>query len=260
MITTASSTECPEARAQVLMLGGPDPDESGIASLLLHYNITTTYIAGLEPPEGMPKARPDLVVMTIDSLTAECLDRVRTARRYCAPVLCTIPREESDNIFMIEQLAAEDYIIRPFYPDELTCRIQLLMLRHGSCSGEKIVERRSFSRRREDQSRQHPAATERDPSYSIDDRRKLIMIGRREIHLTPKEYILFCLLASERGRVFSSEEIIEQIWSSSKRASLLDVQQYVHLLRRKIEIDPAHPRWLVTVPGFGYSLELSAET
>jgi hypothetical protein len=95
-----------------------------------------------------------------------------------------------------------------------------------------------------------------DPQLPIvDDLQKLVRFRGRQIRLTRKEFTLFKLLASEPGRVFSSEEIIELAWPGKKRASAEDVQQYIHLLRRKIETNPKQPQLIVTVSGFGYEFE-----
>jgi DNA-binding response OmpR family regulator len=92
----------------------------------------------------------------------------------------------------------------------------------------------------------------------VDERKKLVRIGDREIRLTPKEFKLFSLLTSEPGRIFSSAEIIECAWMSEGRAAVEDVQQYVYMLRQKLESDPKNPQLIVTAHGFGYGLELPA--
>lgn len=90
----------------------------------------------------------------------------------------------------------------------------------------------------------------------VDERKKIVRIGDREIRLTPKEFKLFGLLTSEPGRIYSIAEIIECAWSPESRASVEDVQQYIYMLRRKLETDPKQPQLIVTAHGFGYSLEL----
>jgi DNA-binding response OmpR family regulator len=90
----------------------------------------------------------------------------------------------------------------------------------------------------------------------IDDRQKLVRIGDRQVRLTPKEFKLLKLLASEPGRVFSSDEIVKDAWDSRSRASVADAQQYIHLLRKKVETDPKQPQLIITVSGFGYRLAI----
>ena len=91
---------------------------------------------------------------------------------------------------------------------------------------------------------------------AIDDKRKLVRVHGKEIALSPKEYNLIKLLASRPGKVFSSKEILEELWPGSKYATSQDVQKYAYLLRKKLEKDPADPNILMTVRGFGYRLAL----
>lgn len=88
----------------------------------------------------------------------------------------------------------------------------------------------------------------------IDDRRKIVLVNGAPVRLSAKEFDLLKLLASDRGRVFSSTEIIERVWRDSGRATRSDVRQAIYLLRRRIENDPHDPRWILTVKGFGYAL------
>ena len=99
------------------------------------------------------------------------------------------------------------------------------------------------------------AAGHADGAVVIDGDTKCVQVEGREIHLTPKEFDLFSLLASRPGHVFSTEEIISRVWKGRRRATSLDVQQYVHHLRRKVEFDPASPRRIRNVKGFGYLLD-----
>ena len=90
----------------------------------------------------------------------------------------------------------------------------------------------------------------------IDDRSKLVFIEGKEHYLSPKEYALLKLFAEDAGRVISNEEIITQLWPENNRAVDSDVKQYIFLLRKRIEKNPHHPRWIVNVKGFGYRLAI----
>ncbi|MEN6368100.1 MAG: response regulator transcription factor [Thermotogota bacterium] len=102
--------------------------------------------------------------------------------------------------------------------------------------------------------RTHPSLSEL--SLRIDDQRKQVWIGERRVTLSPKEYSLVSLLASSPGQVFSSDDIVEALWSRPSYATGQDAQKYVYLLRRKIERDPTRPEIILTVRGFGYRLAL----
>ncbi|MCX8103258.1 MAG: response regulator transcription factor [Candidatus Bipolaricaulota bacterium] len=86
----------------------------------------------------------------------------------------------------------------------------------------------------------------------IDDHAKEVRLSETTLPLTPREYALIRLLASEPGRVFSAHEIIERAWGMEKFVSSEDVKKYIYLLRQKLERDPQNPTVIVTVRGFGY--------
>ncbi len=132
-------------------------------------------------------------------------------------------------------LGADDVVQEPFESDEVRARV------------------RSVLRRMRPELRR--------PRLVIDDERKEVWIGARCVTLSPKEYSLLSLLASAPGRVFSSQEIVDSLWTEPSRAAGhpsyatgQDAQKYVYLLRRKIEIDAAKPEIVLTVRGFGYRL------
>lgn len=102
------------------------------------------------------------------------------------------------------------------------------------------------------------AAAQREPVRAgllqIDPGSKEVRLRENQVDLSPKEYELVSLLASEPGRVFSTREILQKIWPEGHAATAKDVKQYVYLLRKKLELDPEHPQVIVTVRGFGYKL------
>ena len=94
-------------------------------------------------------------------------------------------------------------------------------------------------------------------SFLIDERNKCLFVNGQKINLTPKEFGLILLLSTDMDRVFTTEEIIEHLWPANGRANKSDLYQYMHLLRKKIEPDPASPQLLRNVKGFGYKLDIN---
>jgi len=91
-------------------------------------------------------------------------------------------------------------------------------------------------------------------NLEIDDSVKHVKVKGRTVSLSPKEYELLKLLASEPGRVFSHQEIIAEVWQNKPLITSSDVTKYIYLLREKLEDDPENPRYILTVRGFGYKL------
>lgn len=93
-------------------------------------------------------------------------------------------------------------------------------------------------------------------SFRIDDRAKIIWMDDKALCLTPKEFELLKLFIIEGNRVIPAHEIIDHVWPNSSNATNADLHQHIHLLRKKIEIDPKNPKWLITAKGFGYRLNI----
>jgi hypothetical protein len=100
----------------------------------------------------------------------------------------------------------------------------------------------------------HPLTPLLPSPVFIDDHAKEVRLNGTTLPLTPREYALLSLLASEPGKVFSAQEIIERAWSTERFMSSEDVKKYIYLLRQKIERDPQNPQVILTVRGFGYKL------
>jgi DNA-binding response OmpR family regulator len=94
--------------------------------------------------------------------------------------------------------------------------------------------------------------------FQIDLRSKCVLLNGKSLNLTRKEFDLFELLAKDVDRVFMSDEIINHVWPENSRVTKSDLYQYMHLLRKKVEIDPNNPQWILTVKGFGYKLNVAA--
>lgn len=155
-------------------------------------------------------------------------------KRSSVPVILVSALSRADDRVRGLRAGADDFISKPFHLEEVVARIEAVLRRT------------------------QPAITELQ--LSIDDLRKQVHIGRRTISLSPKEYKLLKLLASSPGRVFPPKEILAELWkidpetSGKTYANDQDVQKYVYLLRKKIEVDPENPKLIITVRGFGYRL------
>lgn len=174
---------------------------------------------------------PDLVLLDVLLPGKDGWDVLREIRRQSdTPVIMlTALGRVSDKVKALSELAADDYITKASFDlAEVKARIEAVMRRYQPhLAAAKVV---------------------------IDDVRKEVWIRGSAVFLTPKEYNLLELLASDPGRVFSTEEILAHLWQESVYASAQDVQKYIYLLRKKIEEDHTDPKLVLTARGFGYRM------
>ena len=217
-------------------------DDADIVELLEHALTTSGY--RVKTAGAMKDARsmlttwvPDLILLDIilpESNEAgwELLKFIR--ERSSVPVILVSALSRADDRVRGLRAGADDFISKPFHLEEVLARVEAVLRRA------------------------HPAITGLE--LTIDDLRKQVRIAGRTISLSPKEYQLLKLLASSPGRVFTTAEILEELWPSNldsderTYADAQDVQKYVYLLRKKLEIDPQEPELVITVRGFGYRL------
>jgi two-component system, OmpR family, KDP operon response regulator KdpE len=179
---------------------------------------------------------PDLMVLDLglpDLEGAEVCRRIRTFSQL--PILVLSARSgDADKVAALD-LGADDYVTKPFSPDELLARI-------------RVALRRQFSEEHSETGRSQVG------DLTIDyDRRRVIRAGD-DIRLTPKEFELLSLLARNADRVLTHHTILKAIWGRHAVDHPEHLWVLVGQLRKKIEADPTQPRYLVSEPWVGYRL------
>ena len=160
--------------------------------------------------------------------------RVLRGESPVAIIMLTAKETEADRVLGLE-LGADDYVTKPFSIAELVSRIRALM------------RRRALEQHRDREVRAIGGLV-------FDAARHRVEVDGRLAQLTPTEFRLLALLASEPERVFSREEVMRHLWETVFVGERRNVDVHVRNLRRKIERDPARPERLVTVRGVGYQL------
>ncbi|WP_102379103.1 response regulator transcription factor [Raoultibacter timonensis] len=135
---------------------------------------------------------------------------------------------------------ADDYLVKPFNDEELLLRIEALMRRRSR--GESQGELKKLTQ------------TVQIGDLVIDPLRYEVTVADRVISLTPKEFQILALMADHPGKVFTREDLIENIWGKEYEAGAISIPVYVRRIREKIEEDPSSPKYLQTVWRFGYRL------
>jgi len=191
-----------------------------------------------EALEHVRNVPPDLVLLDIGLPGMDGLDTLRHIRAHMGPpvIFLTARRREMDQVLGLE-LGADDYVTKPFDLDVLLARI-------------KAVIRRS-----------HSALSPAKPDplvvgdLTINAAAHSVTIGEQLVDLPPREFDLLYVLAAEAGRVVSVDDLLERVWGTGYEGESQVVYVHIRWLREKVELEPHHPRRIVTVRGVGYKLE-----
>lgn len=178
------------------------------------------------------REHPDLVLLDV---MLHGFDGIEVARRIRessdVPIVMLTARSDTDDVVRGLAAGADDYVPKPFAPQELVARVQA-RLRRLSATGPEVL---------------HPG------DLLIEQAAHRVTRDGQEVALTPLEFDLLATLASEPDRVFSRDELLERVWGYSYKADARLVNVHVQRLRAKIERDPENPRYVLTVRGIGYA-------
>jgi DNA-binding response OmpR family regulator len=219
-------------------------DEASIAevvSLYLKragYNVQTAS-DGKQAMILFERQTPDFVILDLMLPEVDGLSLTRWLRdRSDVPIIMlTARREEIDRIAGLE-MGADDYVVKPFSPQELVSRVRAVMRRLGREQAEAENER-SLSA----------------GDLVIDPRSRVVTVEGKHVELTAKEFDMLYLLARHPKQVFTREQLLERVWGGAQYIDPGTVTVHVRRLREKIEADPSKPMRLLTVWGVGYKFE-----
>jgi DNA-binding response OmpR family regulator len=178
----------------------------------------------------------DIMLPGLDGLTVLKALRRESVNADSPVLLLTARREESDKVLGLES-GADDYLAKPFGVRELVARARALMRRPRGAAVPPTTE-------------SGPPVRVKD--LEIDPARRRVVVGGREAELTSSEFELLYLLASHPGIVFSREALLARVWKGEAFVTERSVDALVKRLRRKIEVDPGNPAYVLTVWGTGY--------
>ncbi len=218
-------------------------DEPSIAEVVSLYLRRAGYQVRVLPDgdtalEEMERQMPDLVVLDIMLPGIDGFDITRWIRdRSDAPIIMlTARRGEVDRIAGLE-MGADDYVVKPFSPQELVSRVRAVLRR---------------TQRTTQESSERPIVFD---DIQIDPQTRLVTVRGAEIPLTAKEFDMLWLLACHPRQVFSRQQLLERVWGWSEYIDPSTVTVHVRRLREKIETDSSNPLHIVTVWGVGYKFE-----
>ena len=195
---------------------------------------------GREGRELAARHRPDLIILDLGLPDSDGLDLIRNLRSEPRQEILVLSARGSEQVKVRAlDLGADDYLTKPFDLFELLARVRV-----------------ALRRARRDA---HPPAQSivlKSAGVTIDLTRRRVSRGGEPIHLTPIEFRLLATLAQHGGKILTHEQLLVEVWGQGHETNTQYLRIYLGGLRKKLERNPAQPKFLLTVPGVGYRLAL----
>ncbi len=193
--------------------------------------------------EAMEKLQENEIHLLLIDVMMPRLDGLRATLKIrensSVPIIILSAKSEDNDKIIGLDVGADDYITKPFNPLELTARVKSQLRRYTKLG--TIVQKKSN--------------VYVVGGLEIDDESKVVTVDGEEVKLTPSEYNILLLLVKNAGRVFSINQIYEQVWNEEAVSADNTVAVHIRHIREKIEINPKEPRYLKVVWGLGYKIE-----
>ncbi len=187
--------------------------------------------------------QPDLVIL--DLMFPGPVDGFEACRRIRefsdVPVIMLTARVRDADKLRGFDMGADDYVIKPFNTQELVARVRAALKRSQAACLAGAQTEISFGR------------------LQIDLIHRRVRVDGQETHMTPTEYNLLCALAQHPNQVLVHEQLLNAVWGPEHGAETDSLRSFIYSLRKKIELDPAHPTLIVRIPCVGYALVAAPE-
>lgn len=195
---------------------------------------------GEEALQSFRSQGPDIILLDVNMPGMGGLAACRQIRRTSEVpiIMLTVRNAERDKVLALDA-GADDYVVKPFGMQELLARI------------------RAALRRTVPQDKLPPFVSK---ELSIDFEARRVTVRRREVHLTPKEFEVLRQLVSNQGKPLTHRRLLQSVWGPDYGDEPEYLRVTVNQLRKKIETDPAHPRFILTEPWVGYRFEPEKES
>lgn len=205
------------------------------------YQIYQAY-NGKEAWEIVQDKMPSLVILDVMMPEMDGLEVCKKMRNenILTPILMLSAKAEDNDKIMGLLTGADDYMVKPFNPLELSVRVKVILRRIQNIQANSSAD---------------TAKTIIGPIV-IDKDQHIVTVNEKELHLTTSEFDILYLLASEPGRVFSSEYIFEKIWQEKALGASKTVMVHISNLRDKLRVAMAGENVIKTIWGVGYKIEL----
>ncbi len=201
-----------------------------------------TLVEAVNGQEGLTQAatrNPDIILLDLGLPDIDGLEVTRRLREWSkTPVIVLSAREQEHDKINALDAGADDYLTKPFGAGELLARIRVA-LRHAAM--QKAGQKESVFVL---------------ANLRVDLVKRQVFLNDAEIHLTPIEYKLLSAMIKYAGKVVTHSQLLKEVWGPAYANQTQYLRVYMGQLRRKIEANPARPRFLINEPGIGYRLKI----
>ncbi len=215
-------------------------DEKKIVDILKAYLERDGYrvITSYDGRSALDLARsnsPDLIILDLMLPEVSGWDVCREVRKESnVPVIMLTARDDTTDKIIGLELGADDYVTKPFDPKEIISRVRAVLRRSEGKAVSKAILNVG--------------------DIVIDTEKRIVRRGERNIELTPIEFEILRVLAENAGRVYSRMQILDRVQGDAYEGYERTIDSHIKNLRKKLEHDPEHPRYIITVYGVGYKL------
>ena len=184
--------------------------------------------------------RPDIVLLDVNMPVMDGLATCKEIRKFSAVpiIMLTVRSAERDKVLALDA-GADDYVVKPFSTPELLARIRAALRRTNSPDKSPPLSSKQLR---------------------IDFEARRVVVRGREVHLTPKEFELLRELVVNQGKPLTHRRLLQAVWGPDYGDEPEYLRVTINQLRKKIEMDPSHPRLIITEPWVGYRFEPPKDT
>jgi two-component system KDP operon response regulator KdpE len=181
------------------------------------------------------RERPDLILLDVNMPEMSGLEACSKIRLFFEGpiIMVTVRSSEHDKIVALDA-GADDFVVKPFAIGELLARIRAALRRSSS---------------------EEPLPKIETPELRVDLEKRMIEVRGTRVHLTPKEFDVLYLLVMQQGKALTHKKVLQTVWGPDHAEETESLRVVINQLRKKIEPDPRHPRYIVTEPWLGYRFQ-----
>jgi two-component system, OmpR family, KDP operon response regulator KdpE len=197
--------------------------------------VITEAATGEEGMDVARKTKPDLILLDVNLPGMSGIETCREIRCFSdAPIIIlTVRNAERDKVVALDA-GADDYVTKPFGIEELLARVRASLRRHSAAEAVPPFQSKDFA---------------------VDFEQRRVTVGGEDVHLAPKEFEVLKHLIAQQGKPVTHRRLLQAIWGPEYGEENENLRVVINQLRKKIEKDPARPKYILTEPWVGYRFQ-----